>query len=147
MSKFFVIMSVVFVMAFGFIGNASASEDFVGVFAHDITGGLVDKDFLETDDVLEDEDIGIVGKSIALPIAATHDVVKGGFLVVFGTIGGTVYGSVVATGYVVDGFAVATDSAADDFSVVADGVGTVTDYVAEGAAVFADYVERIFHIF
>ena len=147
MSKFFIMMSVVFVMAFGMVGNASANEDFVGVFAHDITGGLVDKDFLETDDVLEDEDIGIVGKSIALPFVVAHDIVKGGSFAVFGTVGGTVYGSVVAADYVVDGFAAATDSAADDFSVVTDGVGTVTDYVADGAAVFADYVERIFHIF
>ena len=147
MSKFFAMMSVIFVMAFGMIGNASAGEDFVGVFAHDITGGLVDKDFLETDDVLEDEDIGIVGKSIALPIVVTHDVVKGGFLAVFGTIGGVAYGSVIATGYIADGSAVAAGYVADGSEIVADGAATATDYIAEGAAVFADYVERIFHIF
>lgn len=129
MSKFFVMMSVVFVMAFGMVGNASAGEDFVGVFAHDITGGLVDKDFLETDDVLEDEDVGIVRKSIALPFAVTHDIVKGGFLAIFGTIGGTVYGS-----------AVVADSAVDGFAVVAD-------YVVDGSVAAADYVGRIFNSF
>ena len=140
MSKFFVMMSVVFVLALGMVGNASAGEDFVGVFAHDITEGLVDKDFLETDDVLEDEDIGIVGKSIALPFVVAHDIVKGGSLVVLGTIGGTVYGSVVATDYVLDGFAVATDSAGDDFSVV-------TDYVVDGSAAVADYIGGILNSF
>ena len=147
MSKFFVTMSVVFVMAFGMVGNASAGEDFVGVFAHDITGGLVDKDFLETDDVLQDEDLGIVGKSIALPFVVTHDVVKGGFFAVFGAIGGAAYGSVIATGYIADGSEVAAGYIADGSAIVADGASTATDYVAEGASVFADYVERIFHIF
>ena len=140
MNKFFVMMSMVFVMAFGMVGNASAGEDFVGVFAHDITEGLVDKDFLETDDVLEDEDIGIVGKSIALPFVVAHDIVKGSFLAIFGTIGGTVYGSAIVTDFAVDGFAVATDSAVDDFSVVAD-------YVVDGSVAAADYVGRILNSF
>ena len=162
MSKFFVMMSVIFVMAFGIVGNASASEDFVGVFAHDITGGLVDKDFLETDDVLEDEDAGIVRKSIALPFAVTHDMVKGGFLAVFGTIGGTVYGSAVVADFAVDGFAVATDSAVDGFAVVADsavdgfvvvadsavdGFAVVADSVVDGSAAVADYVGSILNSF
>lgn len=144
MGKFFVMMSVVFVMAFGFVGNASAGEDFVGVFAHDITGGLVDKDFLETDDVLEDEDISIVGKSVILPFVVTHDIVKGGFLTIFGTVGGAVYGSAVAADYVADSSAVVAGHVADGSAVAADyvvdGSAVVAGYVADGSVTVADYV-------
>ncbi|MCY4038751.1 MAG: hypothetical protein OXF09_04755 [Hyphomicrobiales bacterium] len=151
MSKFFVMMSVVFAMAFGMVGNASASEDFVGVFAHDITGGLVDKDFLETDNVLENKDIGILGKSGILPFVVAHDMVKGGFLTVFGAIGGTVYGSAIVADFAVDGFAVAADSTADGFGVIADstadGFGVIADSTADGFGIIADSIERIFNIF
>ena len=147
MSKFFVLISVVFVMAFGMVGNASAGEDFVGVYAHDLTSGLVDKDFLETDDMLKNEDIGIFGKSAMLPFMLAHDMVKGGALAIFGTV----YGSAVVANYGVDGLAVATGSAGDGFGVIADsvgdGFGVIADSVGDGFGAIADSIREIFNSF
>lgn len=86
MTKFFVMLSVVFVMAFGFVGNASADEALDEIL----------DDFFVVDNVWNDTETSIVRRSIALPFAATHDVVKSLFFGLTAVVGGTGYVAVKA---------------------------------------------------
>ena len=84
MYKFFVMMSVAFVMALGMVGNASADEGFID---------YVEDDFYLTDNVWEDPNTKFGLKVLSFPVTFFHDAVKSAL-----AAGGILLDSVVKSG-------------------------------------------------